>query len=42
MNWTRLSCHKFVAKQVRMWLSVSVYPPKAEVTLSEDMLCRSP
>ncbi len=20
LNWTRLSCHKFAAKQVRLWL----------------------
>ena len=26
LNWTRLSCHKFVANQVRMWLFVLAYP----------------
>ena len=25
LNWTRLSCHKFVANQVRMWLFVLAY-----------------
>ncbi len=25
MNWTRLSCHKFVANQVRLWLLVLAY-----------------
>ena len=25
MNWTRLSCHRFVAKQVRLWLFVLAY-----------------
>ncbi len=26
LNWTRLSCHKFVANQVRLWLFVLAYP----------------
>ncbi len=25
LNWTRLSCHKFVANQVRLWLFVLTY-----------------
>ena len=25
LNWTRLSCHKFVANQVRLWLFVLAY-----------------
>ena len=25
MNWTRLSCHKFVANQVRLWLFILAY-----------------
>ena len=25
MNWTRLSCHKFVANQVRVWLFILAY-----------------
>ena len=25
LNWTRLSCHRFVADQVRLWLSVLAY-----------------
>ena len=25
MNWTRLSCHRFVANQVRLWLFVLAY-----------------
>ncbi len=32
LNWTRLSCHKFVANQVRLWLFVLAYPPAAEAT----------
>ena len=27
LNWTRLSCHKFVANQVRLWLFVLTYNP---------------
>ena len=27
LNWTRLSCHRFVANQVRLWLSVLAYNP---------------
>ena len=26
LNWTRLSCHKFVANQVRLWLFILAYP----------------
>ena len=25
MNWTRLSCHKFVANQARLWLFILAY-----------------
>jgi len=25
LNWTRLSCHKFVANQVRLWLFILAY-----------------
>jgi hypothetical protein len=25
LNWTRLSCHKFVANQVRLWLFILPY-----------------
>ena len=25
LNWTRLSCHRFVANQVRLWLFVLAY-----------------
>ncbi len=25
LNWTRLSCHKFVANQARLWLFVLAY-----------------
>ncbi|MDP7649968.1 MAG: transposase [Candidatus Thalassarchaeaceae archaeon] len=25
MNWTRLSCHRFVANQVRLWLFILAY-----------------
>ena len=25
INWTRLSCHRFVANQVRMWLFILAY-----------------
>lgn len=25
LNWTRLSCHRFVANQVRLWLFVMAY-----------------
>ena len=25
MNWTRLSCHEFVANQVRLWLFILAY-----------------
>ncbi len=25
LNWTRLSCHGFVANQVRLWLFVLAY-----------------
>ena len=25
MNWIRLSCHRFVANQVRLWLLILVY-----------------
>ena len=25
LNWTRLSCHKFVANQVRLWLFIPAY-----------------
>jgi hypothetical protein len=25
LNWTRLSCHKFVANQVRLWLVILAY-----------------
>ncbi|HJN87579.1 MAG: hypothetical protein QF714_09045 [Dehalococcoidia bacterium] len=32
MNWTRLSCHRLVANQVRLWLFVLAYPPAAEAT----------
>ena len=27
LNWTRLSCHRFVAKKVRLWLFVLAYNP---------------
>ena len=27
LNWTRLSCHKFVANQVRLGLFVMAYKP---------------
>ena len=27
LNWTRLSCHKFVANQVRLWLFILAYNP---------------
>ena len=32
LNWTRLSCHKFVANQVRLWLFALAYPPAAAAT----------
>ena len=33
LNWTRLSCHRFVADQVRLWPFAPAYPPTAEPTL---------
>ena len=26
LSWTRLSCHRFVANQVRLWLFILAYP----------------
>ena len=40
LNWTRLSCHKFVANQVRLWLFVLTYNLgnfMRRLVLSEDM-----
>ena len=32
LSWTRLSCHRFSANQVRLWLFVLAYPTAAEAT----------
>ena len=40
LNWTRLSCHKFMANQVRLGLFILAYPPRAEATSSEGWPCR--
>ena len=40
LNWTRLSCHKFVANQVRLWLFVLTYNLgnfMRRLVLAEDM-----
>ena len=49
LNWTRLSCHKFVANQVRLGLFIMAYNlgnflrrlvfQLAEVLVSQEMLC---
>ena len=49
LNWTRLSCHKFVANQVRLGLFIMGYNlgnflrrlvfQLAEVLVSREMLC---
>ena len=49
LNWTRLSCHKFVANQVRLGLFIMAYNlgnflrrlvfQLAEVLVSREMLC---
>ena len=41
LNWTRLSCHKFVANQVRLWLFVLTYNLgnfMRRLVLPEDMM----
>ena len=40
LNWTRLSCHKFVANQVRLWLFILTYNLgnfMRRLVLAEDM-----
>ena len=39
LNWTRLSCHRFVANQVRLWLFVLAYCRirRSETTEQEDL-----
>ena len=39
LNWTRLSCHKFVANQVRLWLFILAYNLR---NFLRRLACRSP